>query len=173
MPAPRTARVLREERRARTSLLLRGALERHGVTQAHVAADTGAGLTKVAQWCDPEADPAISVADAQVLPAAIRVEIVEAILGEGYVVSQAPAVAHVDDDLRTAARIAQAGGELVAGYVAACADGTLDRAEAADLRARVHAHIRELRSLEHALEEAEKRQGRPVQSAILRAVGGR
>jgi hypothetical protein len=170
MTAPlRTARVLREERRARTSLHLRGALERHGVTQAHVAADTGAGPTKVAQWCDPEADSAISVADAQVLPPAIRLELAELILGPGMCAAVLPAAERIADDVHHAARIAQGGGVVVSGLLAAVADGHIDRAEAADVRARVLEHIRELVSLERGLAEIERQNGAPVRR--LRAAG--
>ena len=87
--APITAQARREERRSTWAVFLHALLAPTGtVSQAEAARLTGAGLTKVAQWCSPEHPSQMPVSDVEALPETARIAIVERILGPGYRVSR-------------------------------------------------------------------------------------
>jgi hypothetical protein len=168
--APITAQARREARRSTWAVFLHALLAPAGaVSQAEAARLTGAGLTKIAQWCSPEHASQMPVSDVEVLPEAARIAVVERILGPGYRVARVEAEASVGDDLRAMARIAQQGGEVVARYAAALADDNISPEEAGQMLPVVRELARSLATLEHDLVETVKERGR----RRLRAVGGR
>lgn len=167
MSVVRTARVLREERRATWAVFLHSLLAPGAVSQAEAARLTGAGSTKVAQWCSPEHASQMPVSDVEALPEALRVAIVERMLGPGYRVSRVEGEGSVGDDLRTLSSIVQQGGEVGARYASALADGTVSPDEAAGLLPLVRELARTLTTLEHDLVTTVRERGRR-----LRSMGG-
>lgn len=166
--APITAQARREARRSTWAVFLHALLAPTGsVSQAEAARLTGAGLTKVAQWCSPEHPSQMPVSDVEALPEAARIAIAERILGPGYRVSRVEGEASVGDDLRAMARIAQQSGEVGARYASALADGTVSPEEAGQMLPVVRELMRSLATLEHDLAETVKERGRR-----LRSMGG-
>lgn len=165
--APTTAQARREARRSGWAVYLHSLLAPTGaVSQAEAARLTGAGLTKVAQWCSPEHPSQMPVSDVEALPEAARIAIVERILGPSYRVARVEADVSIADDLRAMSRIAQQSGEVVAHYASALADGTISPEEAGQMLPIVRGLARTLSTLEHDLAETVKERGRR-----LRAVG--
>lgn len=169
--APITAQARREARRSTWAVFLHALLAPTGtVSQAEAARLTGAGLTKVAQWCSPEHPSQMPVSDVEALPEAARIAIVERILGPGYRVARVSRVegeGSVGDDLRTLSSIVQQGGEVGARYASALADGTVSPDEAAGLLPLVRELARTLTTLEHDLAATVRERGRR-----LRSMGG-
>lgn len=165
--APITAQARREARRSTWAVFLHALLAPGQVSQAEAARLTGAGLTKVAQWCSPEHPSQMPVSDVEALPEAARIAIVERILGPGYRVSRVEGEGSVGDDLRTLSSIVQQGGEVGARYASALADGTVSPDEAADLLPLVRELARTLTTLEHDLATTVRERGRR-----LRSMGG-
>lgn len=164
---PTTARTRREARHATWAVFLHSLFAPTGaVSQAEAARLSGAGLTKVAQWCSPESPSQMPVSDVEALPEAVRVAIVERILGPGYRVARVEAEASVGDDLRAMARIAQQSGDVVARYASALSDGTVSLGEASEMLPVVRELVRSLATLEHDLADTIRQRGRR-----LRAVG--
>lgn len=169
--APITAQARREARRSTWAVFLHALLAPTGsVSQAEAARLTGAGLTKVAQWCSPEHPSQMPVSDVEALPEATRVAIVERILGPGFRVARVEGEASVGDDLRAMARIAQQSGEVVAHYASALADDNVSPDEAGQMLPVVRELMRSLATLEHDLAETVKERGRRRR---LQVVGGR
>jgi hypothetical protein len=163
--APRTARVLREERRAAWAVFLHSLFSPTGGTsQAEAARLAGAGATKVAQWCDPEHESQMPVSDVEALPADVRVAIVERILGPGFRVARVDGAARVEDDLRAMSSIASQAGDVVARYATALADGDVTPDEAAGMLPVVRELARTLATLEHDLASTVKARGRRLRS---------
>ena len=163
--APITAQVRREERRSTWAVFLHGLFAPAGGTsQAEAARLTGAGLTKVAQWCSPEHPSQMPVSDVEALPEEVRVAIVERILGPGYRVARVDRDGGVADDMHTLSSIARQGGEVGARYAAALADGNVSPAEAGELLPIVRELARTLSTLEHDLVETIKGRGRRLRS---------
>ena len=168
--APITAQARREARRSTWAVFLHALLAPTGsVSQAEAARLTGAGLTKVAQWCSPEHPSQMPVSDVEALPEAARVAIVERILGPGFRVARVEGEASVGDDLRAMARIAQQSGEVVAHYASALADDNVSPDEAGQMLPVVRELMRSLATLEHDLAATVRERGRRLRSMV----GGR
>ena len=166
--APITAQARREARRSAWAVFLHALFAPSGGTsQAEAARLTGAGLTKVAQWCSPEHPSQMPVSDVEALPEAARIAIAERILGPGYRVSRVEGEGSVGDDLRTLSSIVQQGGEVGARYASALADGMVSPDEAAGLLPLVRELARTLTTLEHDLAATVRERGRR-----LRSMGG-
>lgn len=163
--APITAQARREARRSTWAVFLHALLAPTGtVSQAEAARLTGAGLTKVAQWCSPEHPSQMPVSDVEALPEAARIAIVERILGPGYRVSRVEGEGSVGDDLRTLSSIVQQGGEVGARYASALADGNVSPDEAAGLLPLVRELARTLTTLEHDFVSTVRERGRRLRS---------
>lgn len=84
------ARVARETRRAEFARTLTRILLAHDVTDREVERLTGVSHQHVAQWRDPDAPRAMSLADALALPAGVRRALAEVLAGTGHVVAELP-----------------------------------------------------------------------------------
>lgn len=134
MKGVRTARVIREERRAAVSDRLADLLREHDVSQAHVAAEAGVGETTVAEWCNRDKPRSISIADALALPERVRVELASLLLGDRFLVVERPAADRGAGDFAMAAEMMGEAAKLAQHCAASFADGRVDRAEGAQGR---------------------------------------
>ncbi len=168
---PLTPEQRRAARKAAAARALAASLERHGVPRARLAAAADVPEQHARAWADPEQSRSMPVHALAAIDRRVCLDVCEEALGPGWVIAALPPALPVTDDLRQAARIAQGGGAVLEGYLAALADGALDRVEIADIRRRVREQVRELVSLDASLERAEQALGRPMLRP-LRVVGG-
>lgn len=105
----------RAERQARHARLLRGALDRHDVSQAEVAVVAGVAPSKVARWCDPDSRDRPAWHEIEVLPDAVAVDVLrELARAHGFTLSQLPVGAKLSDDVAMLAATAKEDGEKLA-----------------------------------------------------------
>lgn len=144
MTVVRTARVKREERKARVSIELASALDRLGHSRMAIADICGVSATMATEWTLAEKDRAVSVADAMAMPVDLRIALAQLILGDDHVISEAPAQTAAPEtaDVHMLLRSQREHAEALSTYAEALSDGVIDPTEAATLEREAEEAIR-------------------------------
>jgi hypothetical protein len=160
--ALRTARILREERRAAWSDLIGQTLRDGSITQAAAAEMLGMSETAIAECCKAEKPRALALADAAGLPTAQRHKLAAELAGPTM------ALAPVGDAESPHARMHAVLSELsdvTRAALTAEADGYISPAEAAD-------EIREIEEAERSLADRKAHLRRVIEARGMRVAGG-
>lgn len=132
MTTPRTPREAYVAELASTSRALRRAMDAHGCGSTMTAALVGTSERIPREWADPDADRHMPAAAIRVLPLEMRLEMVRALLPEGYdVVATAVAGAAPHASLADAIAAQRAATDACTAAMEAAADGVITRAEGA------------------------------------------
>lgn len=147
-----SARALRVARTEQTARDVRAALARHGVSQAQVAADTGATPQVVSEWCDEESEKSLRLADARAIgDEQVRRELGELVMGPCFVGVRRHAPGPGALTIRAAAAMLRASTIAAESLLSALEDGVIDPAERRDALRKLEALLCDAEGMRTAL----------------------
>lgn len=161
------ARVAREKRRADVATFLARLMLAHDLTDREASRLTGVAHQHVAQWRDPDAPRAMSLADAHALPEKTRCVLAERLAGGEYALVKLPESGTDACDYRSLSTMQREASDVIAAHIEAFEDGTLDAAEGA----KIERDCDELIAIALRLRER-ARQAQKERVVALRRVGG-
>lgn len=133
----RAARVSRTEQTARD---VRAALLKHSVSQAQVAADTGATPQVVGEWLDDESEKSLRLADARAIGNDdVRRDLAELVAGPRFVLVRRHETSATALTVAEAARMLRAASCAVDTMLVSLSDGVIDPAERREIMRKLEA----------------------------------
>lgn len=130
----RARTLARTEAKTRAARWFARALATTGSTQTAVAAACSVARSKAHRWSDPDAGEVPTLADLQLMPREVAVELLQEIADElGLALVQLPASGPRSADLEAGAAALESSASVCVSWARASADGVIDAQEGAEV----------------------------------------
>lgn len=138
----RARTLARTEAKTRAARWFAKALATTGSTQTAVAAECSVARSKAHRWSDPDAGEVPTIADLQLMPREVAVELLQELADElGLALVQLPESGPRSGDLEAGAAALESSASVCVSWARASADGVIDAQEGAEVEAKASTAI--------------------------------